>query len=166
MARFIAFLLAFVLAAFVAWPYYTLYRLDTALAEPDPAAIVSFVDLTAIRHHYQERLGEGVDRAVSRPGSEAEPILDWLAQGLRGLGVAALERVVTLEWVRDQLRSAAAAATDKRPTYLMAGIASARFQSWDRFLVRLGQGSAETRLTFRLTDAGWRISAMDQGERW
>lgn len=165
-ARILGLVLAFVLVAFAAWPYYTLFRLDTALAASDPAAIGRFVDLTAIRRSYQDRLGANLDRAVSRQGADAAPVLGWLAQGLRGLGAAALERAITLEWVRDQLRAAASAATDERPAYLLAGVSGARFLSWDRFLVRLGQGSAETRVTFGLTDAGWRIGDIDQGERW
>lgn len=166
MARILGLLLAFVLVAFAVWPYYTLFRLDTALAEPDPAAIASFVDLAAIRASYQDRLGATLDRTVTQQGPEAAPVLGWLAQGLRGLGNSALERAITLGWVRDQLRAAAAAATQKRPAYLMAGVSSARFRSWDRFLVRLGQDGTETRVAFRLTTAGWRISDIDQGEMW
>ncbi len=157
MPRIIAFLLAFVVITYGAWPYYTLYRLDTALGMSDPVALAPFVDLPAIQGHYQERIGDSLSGMLPQGGREGERVIGWLAENLRQLGQVALDQTITLDWVRNRLRDAASRSTDKRPAYFMAGINAAFFESWNRFGVRLGPPDNATHVSMALEGFSWRI---------
>jgi hypothetical protein len=70
-----------------------------------------------------------------------------------------LEQTITLEWVRDTLKEAAARATDKRPPYFMAAVTFAFFESYDSFIIRLGElGRNATHVRMRLEDKSWRVT--------
>jgi hypothetical protein len=159
MARVFGFLLAFVIISFGVWPYYNIYRLDTALGEADAQALAQFVDLPAIRLQYREEFGSTLKEAVPRPNADGEPLMAWVAESLTNLGDRALEQVVTLEFVRTLLRDAAARGTDKRPAYFMAGINRAFFQSWNRFEIQLG---GDTQIEMTLEGIDWRITRIQQ----
>lgn len=158
MARILGSLLLIAVVAYGIWPYYTLFRLDTALADSDARAIAPFVDLPAVQRRYKQRLGETVGGFVPRGNSEGEQVIGWLAENLARLGDAALEQAITIQWVRNTIRTAAERATDKRPAYLIAGIDFAFFESWDRFMVRLGPVGEGTHLLFSLQGTEWRIT--------
>lgn len=146
----------FVVVLYGSWPYYTIYRLDTALAAEDAQALAPFVDLPAIRAGYREQAGAALKDTMpdSSPSGDSEPLFEWLAESLRPLGEAALERTVTLDWVRYVLRDAAQRATDERPAYFIAGIDHVFFQSWNRFGIRLGS----TEVVMQLQGLNWRVT--------
>ena len=155
--RFIGYLLLFALIAFGIWPYYSLFRLDDALGKPEVAAIQEMVDLPAIQANYKKRLERGLDLAPKslQPGD----LMGWLQQNVQKLGDSALTQVITLEWVRDTLRDAAAEATNRKPPYLLAGVSFAFFESYDTFLVRIGElGHGATHMRMRLEGQTWRVS--------
>ena len=158
MKRILVYLLLFAAIAYGIWPYYTIFRLDTALAASDPKTLAPYVDLEAIQRHYKERLGDAVNAFVPRTDSDSERVVAWLAQNLQKLGDSALDQAITYEWVRNSLRDAAARATDKRPAYFMAGIDFAFFESWNRFVIRLGKLGAETHVVMSLQDQRWRVT--------
>ncbi|NEX20829.1 DUF2939 domain-containing protein [Thiorhodococcus mannitoliphagus] len=158
MARIAGFLLAFCLIVFGVWPYYSLYRLDQALSEPDASAIAPFVDLGAIQQSYKARLSSGVDTILPTTDRAAVPGLEWLAKSLRELGDQALGQVITLDLVRSMLREAAIRATDQRPVYFLAGVDYAFFASWNRFRIRLGDQGEPTEVLMRLEGIHWRIT--------
>lgn len=158
MARILAALTLFAVIAYGVWPYYTIFRLDTALGEPDPESIAPFIDLVSIQDHYKQGLGAAVDDLVPRDQRDGEPLMDWLADGLQRLGDSALEQAVTVELVRGLLREAAARATDRRPAYFMAGIQRAFFTSWNRFSIRLGPSDHQTLVVMTLSTSGWRVT--------
>ena len=160
MTRFILFIALFVVVLYGSWPYYTIYRLDGVLGAEDVQAIAPFVDLPTIRAGYREQAGAALKDMMpdSSRGGESEPLVEWLAESLRPLGEAALERTVTLDWVRYVLRDAAQRATDKRPAYFIAGIDHAFFQSWNRFGIRLGS----TEVVMQLQGLNWRVTALEE----
>ena len=155
--RYIGYLLVFALIAFGMWPYYAVFRLDDALGKPDVSALQDMVDLPAIQANYKERLTEGLDVLPST--GDAGGVMVWLQQNLQHLGDSALSQAITLGWVRDTLRQAASDATKQRPAYLIAGITFAFFESYDTFLVRVGElGRGATHIRMRLEGDTWRVT--------
>jgi len=155
--RFIGYLALFALIAFGIWPYYSVFRLDDALGKPEVSALQDLVDLPAIQANYKHRLSGGMDLAPA-PGQAGE-LMGWLQQNLQRLGDSALSQAITLEWVRDTLRQAAAQATNQKPPYLIAGVSFAFFESYDTFLVRIGElGRGATHIRMRLQGRVWRVT--------
>lgn len=155
--RLLGSLFFVLIVVFVVWPYYHLYRLDNALGKDDMNALSQLVDIEAVRANYKRRLerGIGMQDQSQHPGSA----MHWLQQNMRRLGEVALEQTITLEWIRDNLKEAAAAATDKRPAYFLAGVDFAFFESWDSFIVRLGElGAGASHVRMRLKGSEWRIT--------
>ncbi len=158
MKRILVYLLLFAAIGYGIWPYYTVFRLDAALAAPEPKTIAPYVDLAAIQRNYKARLGDAVIPFVPRGNNDSERVIAWLAQNLQKLGDSALDQAITYEWVRNSLRDAAARATDKRPAYFMAGIDFAFFESWNRFVIRLGKLGGETHVVLSLQKKHWRVT--------
>ena len=155
--RILGYLFLLALAAFAVWPYYTLFRLDDALGSDDTKALSELIDVPAIRRNYKERLENGL--GLGPPPETAGTALAWLQQNLRRLGDAALDQTITLEWARDDLKDAAAQATDRRPPYFLAAVSFAFFESYDSFIIRLGElGRNATHVRMRLEDRAWRVT--------
>jgi hypothetical protein len=158
MARILGYLLLLGVIGFGLWPYYTIFRLDTALSLSDPQAIAPYVDLPAIQQHYKQRLGGTVNSFVPQGDGDSERAIAWLAQNLTRLGDGALDQAITVEWVRNTLREAAARGTESRPAYFMAAIDFAFFESWNRFVIRLGPLGGETHVVLGLKGPYWRVT--------
>ena len=155
--RILGYLILFALVAFVAWPYYQIFRLDEALGKDDMRTLENLVDIPAIRRNYKERLEGGL--GLQPDPQDAGSALAWLQQNLRRLGDAALEQTITLEWARDTLKEAAARATDRQPPYFMAAITFAFFESYNSFLIRLGElGRNATHVRMTLEDNTWKVT--------
>ena len=155
--RILGYLTLFALIAFGAWPYYEVFRLDEALGKDDLGTLEELIDVSAIRHNYKDRLESGL--GIQPDPRDAGSALAWLQQNLRRSGDTALEQVITLEWARDTLRESAARATDKRPPYFMAAVTFAFFESYDSFIVRLGElGRGATHVRMELRDKAWRVT--------
>ena len=155
--RFVGYMLALALIAFGVWPYYAVFRLDDALSKDDTSGLAPLVDLPAIRANYKSRLTAGAGQAL--PPGDPATALGWIRQNLERLGDSALEQAITLEWVRDTLRESTVRATNQTPPYLLAGIDFAFFESYNRFLIRvgdLGRGAAHVRMSLEGTD--WRVT--------
>lgn len=155
--RYLGYLLLFALIAFGIWPYYAVFQLDNALSQEDAAQLAPLVDLPALRANYKERVTSGVGQLL--PSDDPNNLMGWIRGNLERLGDSALEQAVTLSWVRDTLRAAVTEATNQTPPYLLAGIDFAFFESYDRFLIRigdLGRGATHVRMTLEGTD--WRIT--------
>lgn len=155
--RILGYLILFALVAFVAWPYYQIFRLDEALGKDDMRTLENLVDIPAIRRNYKERLEGGL--GLQPDPQDAGSALAWLQQNLRRLGDAALEQTITLEWARDTFKEAAARATDRQPPYFMAAITFAFFESYNSFLIRLGElGRNATHVRMTLEDNTWKVT--------
>jgi len=157
--RLLGYLVLIALLVFGAWPYYHLFRLDDALGKNDMTALGELVDVEAIRENYKSRIEKGLGMQTLPEPQDPRSALSWLQQNLQRLGDAALEQAITLEWVRDSLKEAAAQATDKKPPYLLAAVDFAFFESYDSFIVRLGElGVDATHVRMRLEGQTWRVT--------
>jgi len=155
--KYLGYLLLLALIAFGIWPYYSVFRLDDALGRPEVGALQDLVDLPAIQANYKERLASGLD--VLPKTAEPGDVMGWLQQNLQRLGDSALSQAITLEWVGDTLRQAASQATNQKPAYLIAGITFAFFESYDTFLIRIGElGRGATHVRMKLEGQTWRVT--------
>jgi hypothetical protein len=155
--RFIGYLVVFALIAFGVWPYYSVFRLDDALSKDDTGELAPLVDLPAIRANYKSRVAAGAGQIL--PPADPGTALGWIRQNLERLGDSALDQAITLEWVRDTLREATVRATNQTPPYLLAGVDYAFFESYNRFLIRIGDlGRAPTHVRLSLEGTEWRIT--------
>jgi hypothetical protein len=107
MARLLGYLLLLALLGYGLWPYYTVFRLDDAVREPNTDVLAPFVDLPAIQTAYRGRLQAAVPAFEPRPGPGADQVVQWLRINISRLGDAALDQGITLDWVRNMLREAA-----------------------------------------------------------
>ncbi len=141
--------LAFLVAVYAAWPYVYVYRLDRALAEDDRATLNRLVDLSAIR----AELKRGLDREVADTlGQEPGKLLSWVKEQVTELGDRTVDQLVDLDWTRRALT---------RDGPFMSQVSYAFFESWDRFLVRIGElGEDPTHVRMSLVHGNWRVTAI------
>lgn len=155
--RLFGYLIFFALIGYGLWPYYTVYRLDAAINQQDPGQLAAIVDLPAIRANYKQRVASGADALF--PSGDSDGAMNWIRQNLDRLGDAALDQAVTLPWVQETLRDAVTQATGQSPPYLLAGIEFAFFESYHRFLIRIGKlGQGATHLRFSLRNGRWAMT--------
>lgn len=157
MPRLLGYLLMLAVLAYGLWPYYTVFRLDDAVREAEPAALAPFVDLAAIQANYAARINTPVPAFEPRGGPGADQVVLWLNTNLPRLGDAALDQAITLEWVQSSLREAAQRTTESRPALFIDAIDFAFFESWNRFVIRLGPVGSETHVVLGLKKKDWRI---------
>ncbi len=155
--RFFGYLILLALIGYGLWPYYTVYRLDDAINQPDASQLAPLVDLPAIRANYKQRVASGADAIF--PSGDPNSVMNWIRQNLERLGDSALDQAITLPWVYETLRDAVTQATGQSPPYLLAGIEFAFFESYDRFLIRIGKlGQGATHLRLSLVGGHWVIT--------
>ncbi len=143
------------LVAFVAWPYYHVWRLDQAAITADRQALADLVDLPAIREQIKRRLNKEVDSSV---GDVSNAFVDWLQDGIRRMGGDAVDRLVTLDWVRSQLLLKS---RPPAPPGFIDQITHAFFDTPDGFLVRIGElGEEPVHFRMSLQGVHWRVTAV------
>jgi hypothetical protein len=140
------------LLIYLAWPYVTLWQLDRAIADGDSAALSVLVDLEAIRAEIKKKLNKDADSAI---GELSDPFIRWLEAGIQEAGSGAVDRLVTVDWVRDQLLVRGFGKG------LSTRVSYAFFDAPGGFRVTLGR-PPEIPLHGRLTlrDFVWRLSAV------
>ncbi|WP_295586943.1 DUF2939 domain-containing protein [uncultured Lamprocystis sp.] len=155
--RYIGYLLLFALIAFGVWPYYYVFKLDSALSQEDTTELAVLVDLPAIRANYKARIGAGANQLL--PSADPNSAMAWIRQNLERLGDSALDQAITLPWVQETLRQAVTDATNQTPPYLLGGIDFAFFESYNRFLIRIGElGQDPTNVRLSLEGFDWKIT--------
>ena len=155
--RLIGYLLLLALIGYGLWPYYDIYRLDAAINAQDAGSLGQMVDLDAIRAHYRKRVAAGIKGVL--PAEDSSSVLSWIRQNMERLGDSALDQAITLDWVRETRRDAVTRPTGQSPPYLLAGIDFAFFESYDRFLIRIGElGAGETHVRLSLVDGRWKLT--------
>ncbi len=157
MGRILGYLLLLAALGYGLWPFYTVFRLDDAVRNPDPKALAPYVSLAAIQASYRQRLERVVPAFEPRSGPDADQVVAWLKANLTRLGDAALEQGITLDWVRNALRESAERTTDNRPALFIDAIDFAFFESWNRFVIRIGPLGSETHVVLGLEGRDWRI---------
>ena len=155
--RYFGYLILFALIGYGLWPYYSVYRLDEAIGSEDSAKIAALVDLPSIRANYKQRVASGVRGVL--PSDDPNSVVNWIRQNIERLGDSALEQAITIDWVRNELRDAVTQTTGQSPPYLLAGIDFAFFESFNSFLIRIGElGSGATHLRLSLIGREWKIT--------
>jgi len=142
------------LLAFFAWPYLVLWRINQAALQADPTALSTLVDLPAVRRSIIGKLNKDTDSAI---GPLSDAFIRWLEAGIAADGNRAVERLVTLQWVRDRLLSGAG---DHRQGFL-GEVSYAFFDAPDGFRVRIEPAcGTPTQMRLRLRDLRWRVTAV------
>ncbi len=155
--RYLVYLFLFVLLLFGIWPYYYIFRLDGALSKEDTTELATLVDLPAIRANFKARVTAGADQLL--PPADPKSTMGWIRQNLERLGDSALDQAITLPWVRETLRQAVSEATHQSPPFLLSGIDFAFFESYNRFLIRIGDlGRNPTHVRLTLEGTEWKIT--------
>jgi hypothetical protein len=155
--RFLGYLILFAVLVFGIWPYYIVFRLDDALGLEDTTKLASLTDIDAVRANWRARTDAGVDAVV--PAGDPEGVMAYIRQNIERLGNAAVEQAITVPWVRDTLRDAASRATNQSPAYLLSAIDYAFFESFDRFVIRIGElGRGATHVRLGLEGTEWKIT--------
>jgi hypothetical protein len=163
MVRFLETLILMVVVGYCIWPYYSLFRLDRALTAPATEALAPWVELSELRAHYKERVGAQVRGLIPQGSGDAEHVLRWLSDNLTQLGDAALDQAITLEWVQSMLQDAIQRRVTTHPGTeghtLIGALDFAFFESWDRFVVRIGElGEAPTFIILTPEGGLWRVT--------
>ena len=147
--------LAALLLAYLVWPYTSLWRLDRAVRADDAEALAALIDLDAVRGEIKKKLNKD---ASSRIGPISDRFIGWLQTGIQSLGSAAIDRLVTLEWVREQLliHSPGGGADG-----FLAEVTYAFFDADGRFRVRIGPpDDGPVRLSLERQGLNWRLAAL------
>jgi hypothetical protein len=149
----LAVVVATALLLWLAWPYFTLWRIGQAARSGDMAALAELTDMESIRAEIKKKLNKDTDSDIGEP---SDSFIRWLQQGIAVMGSQAVDRLVTLPWVRMRLIEH----SDDGEGFLR-GITYAFFDAPNGFIVRIGSRS-EAPVWLRLSFQGlrWRISAV------
>lgn len=147
--------LAALALAYLAWPYATLWRLDRAVRSDDPGVLSELVDLASVRTEIKRKLNKD---ARSRIGPVSDRFIRWLQAGIQDLGSDAVDRMVTLAWVREQLLAHSPGGASEG---FLGEISFAFFEAPDAFQARIGPAD-QTAVRVHLDRQGlaWRIAAI------
>jgi hypothetical protein len=142
------------LLSYLAWPYAVLWRIDQAARSGDMVALADLVDLASIRAEIKKKLNKDADSTI---GELSDSFIRWLEEGIAVMGSQAVDRLVTLSWVRTLLLSRG---TDSGEGFF-GQITYAFFDAPDGLIARIGPAS-DTPVQLRLSLRGleWRISAV------
>ncbi|QGU32122.1 DUF2939 domain-containing protein [Thermochromatium tepidum] len=137
------------------WPYGTLRRLEHAVLAGDQAKVAALVDLGAVRDEIARRLDKDRSSLIE---AVSDSFIDWLEAGIRQHGVAALQRLVTLDWVREQFLLIP---TLQGPG-IWASISEIFFSAPDDLRIRIERAPLASPLNLRLQLKGlaWQVTLM------
>lgn len=142
-----------IISAYLVWPYLQLLRLQCAAMQNNQPVLASLVDLTAVRESIKRRLNKDLPESNSKP---SDVFINWIQDGIHRIGNQAIDQLVTLDWVQQQLASKTA------PGILPCSfnnIGYAFFTKPNNFLVRIGKRENNpVYLRFKLTINGWRVT--------
>lgn len=143
------------LMAFLAWPFATIYRLDTALEEDDHQAIDQMVDIRSIQQQIKQKMNKEVESSI---GDVSNSFVEWLQTGIQRLGNDAIDNMVNLDWAIAQLRSHN---PDSRFGGFIGQLSYAFFDGPDSLLLRIGElGDNPVHARLTLLEMEWRITAI------
>jgi len=143
-----------VLLSYLAWPYAVLWRIDQAARSGDMVALADLVDVASVREEIKKKLNKDADSTI---GVLSDAFIRWLEGGIEVMGSQAVDRLVSLSWVRTLLLSHGTGSGEG----FFGQISYAFFDAPDGFIARIGPASdspVQLRLSFRGLE--WRISAV------
>jgi hypothetical protein len=141
------------LFAYVVWPYATLWRLDAAARSADPAELAALVDIAAVRGEIKRKLNKD---AASHIDHLSDGFIRWLQAGIASAGSAAVDRLVTLDWVRARLLGDVPGNEG-----ILGRVSYAFFDAPDGLRVAVGAGDTDpVWLRLSLQGFSWRVTAV------
>jgi len=144
-----------VLLLFLAWPYAALWQIDRAVRSGDFAALAGLVDLDSVRSEIKQKLNKDESSNI---GELSDSFIRWLEEGISALGNQAVERLVTVSWVRARLLDHGAGNADDG---FLGQVSYAFFDAPDGFVARIGPPSdTPVQLHLSLRGLHWRVSAL------
>jgi len=142
------------LLLYLAWPYTLLWRIDQALRNDDGAALAELVDLESVREEIKKKINKDADSSV---GELSDSFIQWLEEGIAVMGTQAVDRLVTLDWVRERLLEHGTGGGEG----FLGQISYAFFDTPDGFIVRIGTAATvPVQLRLSLRGLKWRVSAV------
>ncbi|MBK1649736.1 DUF2939 domain-containing protein [Rhabdochromatium marinum] len=143
---------AMVLLVLFVSPYWTLWRLSQAARSDAPEALAPFVDLEAVRREIRRRLNKDVSSHI---GAVSDPFIAWIAQGLQRQGAAAIDSMVTLDWINGLLHG------DHTTASLLNRVRYAFYDPPHGFLIELAHPDGRSiMLQLRPAPLIWRITTV------
>ena len=153
MMRSLTLISLLVLLALLAWPYFSVWRLNQAVLSTDPAALSEVVDINRIRLAVEQKLNKDIQSAL---GNFSDGFVQWLERGFRSEGQGALDRLVTLDWVRGLLLVESMPGEGFLPY-----VTYAFFDGLTAFQLRIGSEDQQPiQVRLQLIGASWRVSAI------
>ncbi|WP_306438054.1 DUF2939 domain-containing protein [Candidatus Venteria ishoeyi] len=153
------FLLAFTAA--MVWPFSSIYRIGDALAANDVQTLNKLVDINSIRVRYKAMVDKQAValKNMAAPQSEMGTFTRFLGNSVQGLNNMAVDRVVTIDWVREQLRPPSN--DENYYPSLLLNTSFGFYESPVKFLVRMGElGESPVHYYMQLQDWEWRVTAI------
>lgn len=142
--------------AYLAWPYYTVIRLDRAITLNDPGELERLIDLAAIRRQFKQLLEQNIEGFADRFDN---PVFRFLRGGVKEVGASAFD-AIDHDWVREAVLGAQRV-EDAPRRRLLGGFSFAFFETPTRFMVRAGAlGNNPVHLYLTLQQWQWRVTAM------
>lgn len=148
-------LLILPLALYTAYPYYTLFQLNRAVTNSDLAQMTSLVDLSSVRLAIKRRMNKEVEEIIGEPSNN---FITWIQDGIHQMGSGAVDGLVNMEWIRQQLLVTKAPQPE---VSFLHEVSFAFFDAPDRLLVRVGQmGDEPVHFHLTLHHWKWRLTAL------
>lgn len=134
-------------------PYVMLWQLNQALLHNEQATFTALVDVDAVRDAIRRRLNKD---DISPIAEISDGFIDWLDAGIRYHGVTVLEKLVTREWLREQLR-----ARMVTPRGFLPALTASSFMDWHTFQVQIVvEKMPPLVLGLQLNTQGWRVAML------
>ncbi|WP_172452623.1 DUF2939 domain-containing protein [Chromatium okenii] len=135
------------------WPYVTLWQLNQALLHNEQVTLTALIDVDAVRDAIRRRLNKDETSPIAEI---SDNFINWLGAGIRYHGVAVLEKLITREWIREQLQ----ARMTTEGGFLPALTASS-FVNWRTFQVQIvSEKMPPLILGLQLDTHGWRVAML------
>jgi hypothetical protein len=147
-------MLALLLAlGYGSWPYVTLWQLNQALLHNEQVTLTALIDVDAVRDAIRRRLNKD---DISPITEISDNFINWLGAGIRYHGVAVLEKLVTQDWICEQLQAGMTTEQGFLPAMSASG-----FMNWRTFQVHIARDKMPTlTLGLQLDAHGWRVAIL------
>lgn len=149
--KYFSGLLFLVVISYVLWPYVQLYQLARAVDSQDQQALADMLDLESIRKTHKENLKWQLNNTINLEGENR--LSSIMRKGANALGDAAVNTVVDIEWINQQLQQI--------DTSFWQQVSFAFFESPTRFTIRVGElGHDPVHIQMKLQDWFWRVNGI------
>jgi hypothetical protein len=153
--KYFSTLIFLAIMAYLVWPYYHLYEINTAVTQNDKAALEKLVDFKEVNEVYKDDLKWRSENTVAPQGGVLPDAMREGAQALMGTlgGIAADTVNIDANWIIERLQ--------KLEGSPFAQLNFAFFESPTRFMIRLGKlGRNPIHIQMTMQDWYWRITAV------